>query len=357
MKFSNDLFSRRSFLAGTGAAAAGLTFAPVSSFSASGKTLNFLNWDTYIGDTTLDDFHNVSGIKVNMELFPDNEALYDKLKDGNSVYDLIVPTDTTTDRLIQEDRLMPLDYSLIPNAKNIEPRFQDAAFDPGRKYSITYMWGTIGIGYRKSQVDEPIDSWKWLYDSDKYSGKIALMGEGSTTIQMALKYLGYSLNTTNLAHLKAAEELIIKQKPHIVTFAEDNGQDLLLSGQVDIVMEWNGDILQTMLEDNDIGYAVPQEGGLLWQDNLSIPVNAPHPETAHQFINFLLDAEIGADLARYIQYATPNAAAKELMDDEYLNNPAIFPPDEVVARSEAAPYLGADYDRLLNETWIRINNA
>lgn len=349
--------SRRSFLAGTGAVAAGLTFLPADGFSEEEAGLKFFNWDTYIGETTLDDFLQATGIKVKMDLYPDNELLYEKFRNGNPGYDVIVPTDTKARRMIVEGKLMPLDHKLIPNFKNIEPRFQDAPFDPSRKYTIPYMWGTIGIGYRKSQVDGPIDSWKWLYDSDKYSKRIALMGEGSTVIQMALKYLGKSLNTTSFDDIKQAEDLIIRQKPHIATFAEDNGQDLLLGGEVDIVMEWNGDIQQTMLEDDDIAYDVPKEGGLLWQDTLCIPMDAPHPKAAHKFINFLLDAKIGADLARFIQFATPNAAAKKLLSDDYLKNPAIFPPVSVISRSESAPYHGIAYDNMLAESWKRINKA
>ena len=349
--------SRRSFLASMGAVAAGLNFAPRSVFGAEEKKLNFYNWDTYIGENTLADFTKASGIDVTMDLYADNDELFAKLKGGNPGYDVIVPTNDFVERMITAGMLEPLNYDLIPNFENVDTSFRDAAFDPGRKYSIPYMWGTIGIGYRKSKVDGVPDDWKWVLDSDRYAGKIALMGDGTTMIQMAMKYLGYPLNDTDPAHIQEVQELLIRQKPNVKVFAEDNGQDLLLSGEVDIVMEWNGDILQVMAEDDDIGYVVPKQGGLLWQDCLCIPTGAPHPVNAHEFINFILDAEVGRDIADFIQYATPNAAAKKLLSAEYVTNPAILPPQEVIERCEVATYNGAEYARAVDEAWTRIMAA
>lgn len=349
--------SRRSFLAGTGAVAAGVTILPKGGFAAEEPKLNFYNWDTYIGETTLGDFKDASGIEVKMDLFADNDELFAKLKGGNPGYDVCVPTNDYVERMIQANMLEEIDHSKIPNFKNIAPAFQDAAFDPGRKFSLPYMWGTIGIGYRKSMVSEPPTSWKWVLDSDKYAGRIALLGEASTVIGMALKYLGYSLNSKDPKEIKEAEELLIKQKPNIKVFAEDNGQDLLLSGEVDLTMEWNGDILQVMAEDDDLAYVVPEEGALLWQDCLVIPKGAPHPENAHKFLNYILDAKVGASIADYIQYATPNAAAKAIMSDEYRNNAAIFPTDAALAKCESQIYGGAERAKLIDETWTRIQAA
>ncbi|MGF1608102.1 MAG: PotD/PotF family extracellular solute-binding protein [Kiloniellales bacterium] len=347
-------FGRRSFLAGSGAVAAGLAFGPRFARAAEEKRLNFYNWDTYIGETTLGDFKDATGIDVKMDLYADNDELFAKLKEGNPGYDVIVPTNDYVERMIEAQMLEQIDHSKIPNKANLDPNFTEASFDPGRRHSMPYMWGTIGIGYRKSRVDSVPDSWKWLYDSDRYSGRVAMLADGGTVIQMALKYMGQSLNSTDPAQIAKAEEMIIRQKPHIKTFAADNGQDLLLAGEVDVVMEWNGDILQVMEEDDDIAYAVPQEGGLVWQDCLCIPKGAPHPENAHAFINFILEAEAGAAIADFIQYASPNKAAKALLPAEYTENPAIFPPDEVIAKCEASLYLGTEHVRLIDETWTRI---
>ncbi len=357
IKIKRPPLTRRSFLAGMGAVAAGIQFVPRHVFAAEDPKLNFYNWDTYIGETTLGDFRKASGIEVKMDLYADNDELFAKLKEGNPGYDLIIPTNDYVERMLKAKMLAPLDHSLIPNMKNIDPNFLDADFDPGRKYSIPYMWGSIGIGYRKSKVDGVPDTWKWLYDSDKYSGRIALLADGGTVIQMGLKYKGHSLNSKDKALIKEIEAMVIKQKPHIKVFAEDNGQDLLASGEVDLTMEWNGDILQVMAEDDDIGYAVPREGGLLWEDCMCIPKGGAHPLNAHKFVNYILEAEAGAAIADYIQYATPNKAAKALLPDEYTKNPAIFPPDSVIAISEASIYLGEDHQRVVDETWTRIQAA
>jgi len=219
------------------------------------------------------------------------------------------------------------------------------------------MWGTIGIGYRKSAVDGEVTSWADLFDSDKYAGRIALMNESKTVLQMAMKYLGKSINDWTDENLAAAEAMIIKQKPHITAFAQDNGQDLLLSGEVDLAMEWNGDILQIMEEDDDIGYVVPKEGGLLWEDAMCIPKGGENVENAHALINHLLDGEVGAGIAGFINYATPNTAAQALMDDAYMNNPAIFPSAESTSISEASVYAGAEWVRKIDEAWTRIKAA
>ena len=349
--------SRRSVLAGAGAAA-GLLVLPRSGWSAAEEAkLNFYNWDTYIGETTLDDFREATGIGVKMDFFADNDELFAKLKEGNPGYDVIVPSDSYVERMIAAGMLEPLDHARIPNMVNVSPAFRDAAFDPGRRYSLPYMWGTIGIGYRKSKVSAPPDSWKHIYDSDEYSGRISMLGDGVTLIGNGLKYLGYSYNETDPARIAEVEALLIRQKPHVKAYAEDNGQDLLLSGEVDLAMEWNGDILQVMGEDDDIGYVVPKEGGLLWQDTLAIPKGAPHPGNAHQFINYVFDPEAGARIAAFIQYATPNEAAKRHLPKEYLENPAIFPPPSVIEVSEAAKYQGEEHQRLIDETWTRIQAA
>jgi len=347
--------SRRQFVQGT--AAVGFTVASLPTLaSAEEQKLNFYNWDTYIGETTLDDFKAATGIEVTMDLFADNDELFAKLREGNPGYDVIVPSNDYVARMAAAGMLEPLDHSKIPNISHLYPRFlsDDVAFDPGRKYSLPYMWGTIGMGYRKSAVESVPDSWAVLYDSDQYAGKIALMSDCGTLLQMGLRYLGYSINSQDDAELAEVEALITKQKGNIKSFHEDNGQDLLASGEVDIVMEWNGDIAQLMSEDDDIGYVIPKEGGLVWEDALCIPTGAPHPENAHAFINYIYQPEVNALVAEFIEYATPNQTAAQSMDEAYRNNPAIFPPEDVLAKSESSLYLGEDHIRKIDEICTRI---
>jgi len=358
--------SRRSLLAGLGAAAVGLSFAGLEGCSpkpaAKGPggeeaKLNFYNWDTYIGETTLDDFKQATGIDVNMSLFATNDELFAKLKAGNPGFDVIVPSNEFVTRMSQSNLLMPLDHAKIPNIKNIDPAFQDVAYDPGRKYSMPYTWLVLGIGYRKSKVDGVPDSWKWLFDSDKYKGRIALLSESADLVRLAAKYKGHSVNNIPPELVAEIEQMLIRQKPYVKAFHDDNGQDMLLSKEVDLVLEYNGDIAQIMKEDDDIGFVVPKEGSLLNSDTLCIPVGAPRPENAHKFINFLLDAQAGAEISKTILYPTPNAAAKALMPDDYKNNAVIFPPADILAKCEYGAFEGAEKAQLYEEVITRVRAA
>ena len=348
--------SRRAVLKGS-AFAVGLAFLPRHSLSAEDKKLNFYNWDTYIGENTLSNFNEATGIEVKMDLYADNDELFAKLKGGNPGYDVIVPTNDMLERMITADMVIPLDHAKIPNMANIDEAFREAQFDPGRKFSMPYMWGTLGIGYRKSEAPTPPDSWKVLFDSDEFAGSIALLGDQQNVLGAGLKYLGFSFNSTNPAELKQVEEMLIRQKKNIKVFADDNGQDLLASGEVKVCQEWNGDIKQIIAEDDDVAYVVPKEGSLVWQDVLAIPKGAPHPGNAQAFINFVLDAEAGREIAETILYATANKAARELAADTYKNNPVIFPSAEVIAKCEPALYLGEEAIRARDEIWTRIQAA
>ncbi len=362
---------RRSLLKGMGAAAIGLTFAgglvgcnDKPSAGAGGKIastgeepkLNFYNWDTYIGETTLDDFKAASSVDVNMSLFATNDELFAKLRAGNPGFDVIVPSNDFVERMVKADMVLPLDHSLIPNFKNVGKSFTDVAFDPGRKHSMPYTWLLLGIGYRKSKVKGVPDSWKYLLDSDQYKGRIALVSEAGDLFRLGAKYLGHSVNNIPPEMIKQIEEMLIKQKPHIKAFHEDNGQDLLLSGEVDLVLEYNGDIAQIMTEDDDIGFAIPKEGSQFNADNLCIPKGAPHPKNAHAFINYLLDAEVGKKISETIQYPTPNEAARNLMPDTYKKNTVIFPPTETMIKCEYAAY-DEKAQPLFEEAFTRIRAA
>tara|TARA_B100000900_G_scaffold412486_1_gene434394 strand:+ start:1950 stop:3020 length:1071 start_codon:yes stop_codon:yes gene_type:complete len=346
--------SRRSFLTGTSAVAVGLSLMPLSLRAKNQDELNFYNWDDYIGENTLLDFANSAGVKTNVDYFADNDELFSKLREGNPGYDIIVPSDIYVEKMVKAGMLDRIDQDKISNMRNIDENFLNPVFDPNRDFSIPYMWGTIGIGYDKKRALATPDSWSYMYDSEIYSGNISLLSEATDVIACALKFLGYSANSQSAKEYKEVEELLIAQKNHIKVFAEDNGQDLLASGDVILAQEYNGDIAQVMLEDDNISYVVPKEGSIIWEDCLCIPKDAPHKDNALKFIDFILRADIGAELADYIQYATPNKAAKDLMGDEYKSNPAIFPPDETVKLCENMLYQGEEVSRMIQDTWTRI---
>ncbi len=349
--------SRRNFLVGASAVAVSLG-ANRRSWAEEEKKLNVYNWDTYIGETTLATFTERTQIEVQYDLYANNEELFAKLQAGNPGYDVIFPSDSYVADMISLGMLMEVDHSKIPNLKHIDPdpNFVDPPFNPGLKYGVPYMWGTIGLGYRKSKVEPAPDSWGVLVDSDQYSGRIALLADQRSVLGVTLKYLGYSMNTTKQEELDAARDLLIKQKPHLKAFAPDNGQDLLLSGECDIVMEWNGDIISVIEEDEDLAYVVPKEGSQVWIDNICIPVGAPHPENAHAFLNHIHDPEVMLEIANTIHYATSNKAARDMLPPEILEDPAIYPPPDVVAKCESLISV-AEFTPMYDRAWTEIQAA
>lgn len=364
--------SRRAFMAAFGATAAALTLSackPAEPEAKSegklviegseGNKLAFYNWDTYIGENTLSDFKAASGVEVNMTLFANNDELFAKFRAGNPGFDVIMPSNEYVARMIEAKMLAPLDHAKIPNKKNLLPEFQDADFDPGRKYSMPYTWLVLGIGYRKSAMKGGVipDSWKYLYDSAEYKGRMSLLSESADVFRLGFKYLGKSVNDATPELIKQVEDMLIKQKANIKNFHDDNGQDLLMSKEVDIVLEYNGDIAQKETEDPDLAFVVPKEGSLLNSDCMCIPTGAPNPNNAHAFINFLLDGQNGANITKTILYPTPNAAAKALMDDTYKNNPTIFPPADVMAKCEYGKYAGSKVTQAFEAAMTRVRAA
>jgi spermidine/putrescine transport system substrate-binding protein len=315
-----------------------LPLAGRQAFAQSGGQVNIYNWDTYIGETTVDDFTEATGIEVRYDLFASNDELFAKLREGNPGYDVIFPSNDFVERMIQAEMLLALDHGKIPNLANIDPAFADPAFDPGRAYSVPYFWGTIGIGYRISATEDAAPkAWADMLASDAYAGRMSLLND-SDIVEVALKYLGYSLNERDPAKIDEATKVLIEAKPNIKAFAPDTGQDLLISGEVDLCMEWNGDILQVMEEDDDLAYVVPEEGSILWEDTMAIPSGGPNPDNAHAFINYILDGEVHGQIASEIKYPCPNAAAMEFIPEEDRDNTSIYPSKETLDRCEFATY-------------------
>ncbi|MGH7024987.1 MAG: polyamine ABC transporter substrate-binding protein [Caulobacteraceae bacterium] len=351
--------SRRALLAGLGAAAAGLTLeacgarAPLGTNGEEAR-LNFYNWDNYIGDTTLADFRRATGVAVRMSLFSTNDELFAKLRPGNPGFDVIVPSNEYVTRLRIAGLIQPLDHAKLPNLKNILPDFLNPPFDPGRRWSVPYTWLVQGLGYRKSRIDGVPDSWKWVMASDRYKGRIGLVSEADDLIELGAKYLGYSVRHIPPAVIERVARMYIAQKPNIKVFHHDDGQDLLLAGDIDIVMDYNGDIARVMQEDADLDFVVPREGSKLNSDCLCIPAGAPRPDNAHRFINFILDGRTDVGIASATRYPTPNRAALALMPPDYRDSPVIFPPAAALAKCEYADFEGLARAHLYDETLTRI---
>ncbi|MDX6750614.1 spermidine/putrescine ABC transporter substrate-binding protein [Geminicoccaceae bacterium 1502E] len=341
---------RRRFLGGTlsVAAAAGLPFRRAD---AQDKVVNVYNWDTYIGENTLEEFTEATGIKVRYDLYGSNEELFGKLREGNPGYDVVVPTDNYVQRMRAAGMLAQLDHALLPNLVNLAPRFRNPSYDPELAHSVPYFWGTLGLGFRSSKGTA--ESLAEIFETDKWDGRIALLADVDT-LRMTFKYLGHSMNTTDPKVVAEAADALIRIKSKIKTFAPDTGQDLLLSGEVDVALEFSGDVLQVMEEDPDIGYRVPKEGGQIWTDNLCIAKGAPNPESAHAFINYILEPEVHAAIAEEIQYALPNEKARALLPLEMREDETIYPPEEVLERCELLVYQGEEVSAMYEEAFTRV---
>ena len=341
---------RRRFLEESLLVAAALPALGRVGFAQTGQ-VNVYNWDTYIGETTLQEFTEATGIAVRYDLYASNDELFAKLREGNPGYDVIFPTSDYVERMTVADMLLPLDHTKIENLANIDPAFADPAFDPGLAHSVPYFWGTVGIGYRVSKGSPK--AWADLFEGEAYAGRISVLN-AVDTILSALKYLGHSLNTQDPAQIREAADRLIEIKPRIKAFAPDTGQDLLIAGEVDACMEYNGDVLQVMEEDDDLSYVVPAEGAILWADNMCIPKGGPNPDNAHAFINFILEPEVHGAIATYVQYACPNAAALEFIPEADRENRALYPPREVLDRCEAATYKGEEVESLYADALTRV---
>ena len=251
-------FSRRNVLGGLALGTVGL--AGLTACAGEGQELSLAIWRDYLGETTLDDFRKATGITVKLTTYADNAELYARLNEDQQRFDVIVPSSHWVERMVRENLLASLSPLRLPNLANLEAPFADLPYDPGNAHSVPYTWLALGIGYRKSRVNPAPDSWKLLFDSADYAGKIALLSEAGDVIRLGAKYLGHSVNEITPEIIAEVEAMLKKQKGNVKAFHEDNGQDLLLSGEVDVVLEYNGDIAQKMTEDDDIDFVVPKEG-------------------------------------------------------------------------------------------------
>ena len=316
------------------------------------NTLYVLNWGDYIDEALLTQFEEETGIQVNYTTMATNEEMMVKLEEADCIYDVCFPSDYIIERLIQKDLLHELNKDNIPNLQYIDERFLDLDFDPENKYSVPYMWGTVGILYNTTMVQEPVTSWDILWD-ETYADQILMYDSIRDTIGVALMKLGYSINTRNEADIQAAEEALIAQKPIVQAYLGDPIKDRLISGGAAMGIVYSGDAMWCMYENPDLAYAVPETGSNLWFDNIIIPKTSDNTEAAEASINFLCDPEVAAQNAEYIGYSTPNAAALEILGEEYINDPTYNPPQELLDKCEIFHDLG-DFITVYNDAWNRI---
>jgi spermidine/putrescine transport system substrate-binding protein len=333
---------------------------PVSEATATSeqgeKVLNIYNWDTYIDPEILTGFEREYSVKVNYTIYGSNEEMYEVIKEslnGGLAHDIIVPTDYMVAIMRKEGLLAPLDIENISNLENIESDFLNASYDPGNRYCVPYLWGTQGLGYNIKATGVEIHSWRQFLDPI-YAGQISLLNDSRATMGMTLLYLGFSPNTTDKEELTAARDFLLDISDQVAAYADDTGQDLLNSGEVALAFEYSGDILQIMSENPNIRYAIPDEGAIIWMDNMCIPVNAQHKTIAEAFINYILSPEIGAALANYTHYSSPNTAAMPMVNAEDRNNAALYPSSSTRRRLFFLSDVGPEATDLYDQYWEEV---
>ena len=335
--------------------------------NGSQRVLNVCSWGEYIDESLIEEFEAQTGIEVNYRTSPSNEELYSTLQSGGTSYDVIVPSDYMISQLIEEDMLQPLDYSKIPNFEKIDDRFKNLSYDPENLYTVPYTWGTLGIIYNTTMVDEPITSWSVMFD-DTAAGNVLLIDNSRDAFGIALYYLGYSVNTTDEAQIREAYELIADAWNRGVYQGKvmDEIFQIMEGGNAAIATYYAGDYL-TMLENNeDLAYVIPDEGSNWFVDAMCILKDAKNVDEAHEWINFIASTEANLRNMDYIWYASPNEEALEMYPEWYEEQygepldmelyEIMAAPQEVLDRCEAYLVLPQETRDLYSELWVELGS-
>ncbi|QNO14283.1 spermidine/putrescine ABC transporter substrate-binding protein [Alkalicella caledoniensis] len=322
--------------------------------SSSGEVLHVFNWGDFMDMDLIRDFEREYGIRVIYDEYDTNESMYARLKAGGN-YDVIFPSDYMIAKLISEDMLEEINYTNVPNYQYIDSDFLGTNYDPEGKFSVPYVWGTLGILYNTEKVNETVDSWSILFDS-KYRNEVFMIDSMRDSIAVALNYLGYSINSKSEQELEEAKQLLIQQRTDVnPVYVNDEGKDMIMAGEATFFVTWSGEAMQVISEDERFDYIVPKEGSNLFIDNMAIPKGAKNKENAEKFINFMLKSEVAKTNIEYIEYSTPHTEALGLLDEETQNNEVLYPSDEVIDKAEIFIDLGTFLD-VYSRVWREVKN-
>lgn len=329
----------------------------ISPESADENTLCVYNWGEYIDPDVITMFEEETGINVIYDEFETNEILYPKIEAGAVNYDLICPSDYMIKKMTDNGLLQEIDMDNIPNRVNIGDEYwkNSEEFDPGNRYSVPYVWGTVGILYNKTLVSDPVDSWGILWN-EKYKDEILMQDSVRDAFMVAERYLGFSMNTTDEDELQEAKELLKEQKHLVQAYVVDQVRDKMIGNEAALGVIYSGEAIYTQRENPDLEYVIPKEGTNVWIDSWAIPKNARHKENAEKFINFLCRPDIAYLNFDYITYSTPNIPARELIEDEDIRHSPIAFPVLSDYSLETYTYLGEKADRHLNDLWREVKS-
>ncbi len=362
-------------LVAAAALAAAVNAVSVAVAPAEERVVNVYNWSDYIDPTVLKEFTAKTGIKVVYDTYDANETLETKLLAGKSGYDVVVPTSNFLQREIKAGVLQKLDKSKLPNLKNVWPEIAKGltAFDPGNQYAVDYMWGTTGIGYNVKAMharlgpNAKIDSWDAVFKPENLAKfkdcGIHMLDAPTDIMPAALHYLGLDPNSTKPSDLEKAAELLTKIRPSVRKFHSSEYLNALASGEICFVVGWSGDILQAKNRAKEakngieIGYVIPKEGAQMWFDSFAIPKDAPHPEAALTFINYMLDAQVAAKNSNFVAYANGNLASQKYIDKAVLDDRGVYPDAATIAKLYTVKAWDPRTQRLINRLWTRVKTG
>jgi spermidine/putrescine-binding protein len=346
---SEPRFTRRHFLALAGLTATTALLDACSS-GPEERVVNFFNWSKYIGPNTLSNFTAKTGIKVNYQEFADEEEMFAKLRSGALGYDLIIGTDYMIPRLRGLNMIDPFPPGVLKNAGNIDPKFRGTPFDPEDGFTIPYLWGTTGIGFNKSKLAKPPSSWNDLWDV-QFKDKVSMLDNARDCISTALLMKGYPETTNDEKQLADAKALLIKQRDVLKQYTSSTYIDGLVAGELHLAMAWSGDVLQAAKENPQIDYVIPKEGSYMWVDNMCLVRGSRHREDTLRLVDYLLEADVAADVANTVRYASPNAAAKAKLDKSLRDDPRVLPSKKAAEKLRFHALLDPETSQLWNEAW------
>ncbi|MEK4424265.1 ABC transporter substrate-binding protein [Solibacillus sp. FSL K6-1523] len=321
--------------------------------TGSKDTLTIFNWGEYIDTDLIKKFEKETGINVIYETFDSNEAMLTKIQQGGSAYDVAVPSEYTVESMKEDNLLIPLDHTLIPNMKNVNEDFLNLSFDPNNEFSLPYFWGTVGIVYNPNLIEDHLtfESWDDLWD-ESLKRKVFLVDGSREVIGMGLNTIGESLNVKDDTILRQATNKLITLSPNIKAIIGDEITPLMINNEASVALTWSGQAADMLSENEELNYAVPEEGSNLWFDNMVIPKTSKNVEGAHKFINFMLDPENAAQNADYVGYSTPNEAAWAIMDPEVITDERFYPDNELRDKLEVYENLGLEWLGKYNEYFL-----
>ena len=345
-----------------------------SALAQAEQTVHVYNWTDYIGETTLADFQKATGIKPVYDVFDSNETLEGKMLAGHTGYDVVVPSNNFLSKQIKAGVFQKLDRSQLPNFSNLDPKLlkQLDKVDPGNVYAVPYLWGTNGIGYNVEKVKKAlgvdhIDSWAMLFEPENIKKLsqcgVAFLDSPDEMFPAVLNYMGLDPNSTNPEDYKKAEAKLLAVRPYVTYFHSSKYISDLANGNICVAAGFSGDVFQASARAKEAGkgveiaYSIPKEGGNLWFDMLAIPADAPNAKQAHAFINYLLDPEVISPISEYVGYANPNRKADAVMDQELRNDPAVYPPQEVIDRLYVSVPLPQKLQRIETRSWTKIKSG